>query len=69
MRTIVANNKIYKYKIGQQNIVIKEDKKSTIVGFDELTGLSWYVIEHGNWKKNFHITPKIIANWIEKHLK
>lgn len=66
MRRIVVNDKEYYYRIGSSNIVIKREAESHIVDFSIFTGWSWDAIERGEHKRYFKITPKQIADYIER---
>lgn len=68
-RKIVVDDIEYEWFMGRSTVVIRQDEKVvSMPKLNELTGESWSVIEHDSHKGNFHITPKHIANWIEKNL-
>ena len=66
-RKIVVNNEEYKYHIGESNVVIRKDeKKWACAGFNTLLNMDWFEIEKLSNKKSLRITPKDIANYIER---
>lgn len=65
-RKINIRNEEWKYKIGKFNVVAKKEKETIVINLSELTCISWDEIERGVWKGYFSITPKHIANWLNK---
>jgi len=64
-RIVILDGETYEYRIGRSHVVIRHnDKKIGAPNFSELTGEKWHVIEHDSHKRNFHLTPKHIVDWI-----
>ena len=70
-RTMQVSGKKWRYRFGLGNAVIRgTDGKSTVVGYEDLTGRSSAVIERGQWKKTTDgmVKPGHVRGWIRKHL-
>ncbi len=63
-RKIVIGEKEWKYQIGKDNVVARCGSVVETIDYSKLNGISWDDIERACWKKNFHITPKVISEWI-----
>ena len=68
-RQINVNGIPFHFKVGNGyvKIVQRENyktKRSTWISFSELTGMEWHVIDHDQGKRNFAITPGVLAAWI-----
>lgn len=65
MRKVHINNRIWKYKIGKQNLIIESPLGyKHIVSFDKLMNMKWTDIERAQWKKYFMIKPSDIKRHI-----
>lgn len=64
-RKIIIDGKEYEYRVGRAHVVIRhKGKKVCAPGLHEVTGETWSVIEHDMHKRNFHITPSQIEDYI-----
>jgi hypothetical protein len=72
MRNITVNNQEWQFRIGKSNVLFQSPEgKKTAVGFDKVTGRSWYTIERGKHKGTTDgmVTPRHVASYIQKHLQ
>lgn len=68
-RKIVVNEIEYTWLMGKTTVVIRKD--GDVVSkpsLPEITGESWHVIEHDQYKGNFRLTPKHIAKWLQANV-
>lgn len=66
-RKLVIDSKEYEYRVGCSHVVIRcNGQKIGAPGLNEITGEKWDVIEHDQHKRNFHITPSQIADYIRR---
>jgi len=64
-RKLIVDGHEYEYRVGRAHVVIRRDgRKVAAPGFHEITGESWSVIEHDTHKRNFHITPSQVEDYI-----
>ncbi len=64
-RKLIIDGKEYEYRVGRAFVLIRSNgKKVACPNLSELTGESWNVIEHDQHKRNFHITPSQVADYI-----
>lgn len=66
-RKIHRPDGIWQYKIGSGEIVIfTPDNERILTNQSVVTGMSWYDLERGHWKKTFKgVTPEHITKFIE----
>jgi hypothetical protein len=65
MRKIHINNRIWKYHIGKQNVIIESPLGyKHIVPFNKLMDMNWTDIERAKWKRYFIIKPSDIKKHI-----
>ena len=73
-RKLEVDGKKYYFAVGNQNVIIRHDDNGDIgdkyaaVGFDELAGIPWHVVEHNMDKKAWHVTPTLVGDYILKKL-
>ena len=64
-RKLIVDGEEYQYRVGRSHVVIRhKGKKLAAPGMHEVTGEEWHVIEHDQYKGNFHVTPIQVADYI-----
>ena len=67
LRKIVVNGRVWHYRIGRSFIVAnaEDNNERRLDSLPTICKMGWSDIERGTWKKWLHITPKMIADWLE----
>lgn len=67
-RHIVVDGREWKYKCGRQSVVANaiDNNEKRCAGYAEVANMDHYAVEHDRHKRNFHLTPKQIADWLRK---
>ncbi len=70
MRKIHVKGRDYRFRVGKQNVVIRDNEdKARVVRISEITRRTPDVLERGRWKgtSDGMVTPHLIAKWIASH--
>ena len=64
-RNLHIGDEVWSWRVGRTHVVIRNpERKSFIVDFSKLTGMSWQDVERGLWKNWLHITPQMVKDHI-----
>lgn len=67
-RKIVVDGAMWRYRIGRSGVEARTPSRKFYDQLPAVTGMTWYDIERGQWKRWFSVTPKTIAEWIRQRV-
>ena len=69
MRKIIVDGKVYEWRVGRNNIVIRINGISTTIKACEVIGVTPSIYERGQYKmtQDGMVTPSLVAAYIRTH--